>query len=139
MSGTRKPVEYYLGLAYPIILHADPDGGYVVEFPDLEGCMTQIDTLDELAYMAEDARTGWILSEYDSGEDIPLPSYPEEYSGKFNLRLPKSLHRELAQEAQRQEVSLNQYVVALLSRKDAQERVERSLAEIKARLDALSR
>lgn len=40
----------------------------------------------------------------------------EEYSGKFLVRLPKSLHRQLAEEAEREGVSLNQWITAILSR-----------------------
>ncbi|MEP6870611.1 MAG: toxin-antitoxin system HicB family antitoxin [Anaerolineaceae bacterium] len=72
----------------------------------------------------------WIETEYEDGDPIPLPIYPEEYSGKFNLRIPKSLHRKLAKSATADGVSLNQYVTMLLSRGDAQERLGR-------RLDAL--
>ncbi len=38
------------------------------------------------------------------------------YSGKFSLRLPKSLHRDLAQLAKQDGSSLNQYVNSVLSR-----------------------
>lgn len=62
----------------------------------------------------------WIETEYEDGDPIPLPIYPEEYSGKFNLRIPKSLHRKLAKSATADGVSLNQYVTMLLSRGDAQ-------------------
>ena len=55
-------------------------------------------------------------TEYESGAEIPAPSHSPEYSGKFNLRIPKSLHARLAAAAQREGVSLNQYVVHLLSR-----------------------
>jgi predicted RNase H-like HicB family nuclease len=138
MNIRREPLEYYLKLEYPFNALADPDGGYVVVFHDLPGCMTQVENLTELPEMAEDARTGWIETEYEQGHDIPLPSQPEEYSGKFNVRLPRSLHRVLAEEADRQRVSLNQYVVMLLSRGDAQAQVERQLTEISYRLDHVS-
>lgn len=39
-----------------------------------------------------------------------------EYSGKISLRLPKSLHRELAEQAKREGVSLNQYALYKLSK-----------------------
>jgi antitoxin HicB len=130
----RKPLDYYLTLQYPVHVIADPDGGYVAMFPDLPGCMTQGETLEEIAFMAEDARHGWIETEYERGNDIPLPTYPEEYSGKFNVRLPRSLHRSLAESAEREGVSLNQYVVALLARGDSQARIERRLDAMSARL-----
>jgi predicted HicB family RNase H-like nuclease len=44
-----------------------------------------------------------------------LPATEQDYSGKFVLRLPKSLHRRLAQQAEQEGVSLNQYAVSLLS------------------------
>ncbi len=136
-AATRRPLEEYLALQYPFRVIADPDGGYVIVFPDLPGCMTQVDSPDEIGPMAEDARRGWIETEYEAGEDIPLPSYPEEYSGKFNLRLPRSLHRALAEAAEREGVSLNSYVAEVLGRGDAQARVERRLEAIEARLEAL--
>lgn len=70
----RRPLSDYLATPYPFTVIADPDGGYVVVFPDLPGCMTQVETLDELPAMAEDARTGWLATEYEQGHAIPLPS-----------------------------------------------------------------
>ena len=126
-TSTRMTLDQYLRLEYPFNVLADPDGGYVIEFPDLKGCLTQADTLDEVAPMAEEARTLWIEAAYENGIDIPLPSYPEEYSGKFVLRLPRSLHRRLAESAEREGVSLNQYVVMVLSGNDAEQRIARAV------------
>ena len=134
---TRKPLGYYVEFQYPFNVYADPDGGYVVAFPDLPGCITQVDGIEEVSAMAEDARIGWIETEYEQGNDIPLPSHPEEYSGKFNVRIPRSLHRSLAEAAEKQGISLNQYVVALLSRGDAQARLENHLQEITDGLNSL--
>lgn len=130
----RKSLEGYLALEYPFQVIADPDGGYVAIFPDLPGCMTQADTLAELATMAEDARRIWITTAFEHQIDIPLPSYPETYSGKFNLRIPRTLHRSLAEAAEGQGVSLNQYVLALLARGDAQARIEGRLASLEQQL-----
>lgn len=133
----RQSLEEYLALGYPFSVIADPDGGYVINFPDLPGCMTQVESLDEIGPMAQEIRTLWIETEYEEGEDIPLPSYPEEYSGKFNLRLPRSLHRALVEAAEHEGVSLNQYVVEVVARGDAQARVERRLEALEAQLAAL--
>ena len=123
-SATRKPLEHYLSLQYPFVAHADPDGGYVIVYPDLPGCLSQAETLDEIPAMAEDARTGWIETEYEEGRNIPEPSH-QEYSGKFNVRIPKSLHRSLADAAAQDGVSLNQYVVMLLSSGNTYMQIER--------------
>jgi predicted RNase H-like HicB family nuclease len=131
----RKPLEEYLALEYRFSVIADPDGGYVIDYPDLPGCTTQIDSLDELVPMAEDVRRGWLETAYEQeGYDIPLPTYLPEYSGKFNLRLPRSLHRTLAEAAERDGVSLNSYAAELLARGDAQAQLERRLGEIEVLL-----
>lgn len=111
----RRPVEYYLELRYPVLVHEDPEGGYVAEIPDLPGCMTQAETLPELFDLIEDARRVWIEATYEDGREIPLPRTESEYSGKFIVRLPASLHRRLVEAADAEGVSLNLYVVQLLS------------------------
>lgn len=123
----RPPLEYYLGLEYTFNVIAAEEGGYVIAYPDLPGCFTQAETLEEAFEFAREIRELWIETEYEDGDPIPLPTYPEEYSGKFNLRIPKSLHRKLAKSASADRVSLNQYITALLSQGDAQERIERKL------------
>ena len=123
MRRETKPLEYYLGLEYSFNAIADPDGGYVVVFPDLPGCMTQGDTLDEVRHMAEEARMLWIEAEYDTDPDgIPLPSYPADCGGEVSLRIPKSLHRSLAESAEAEGVSLNEYAATLLAQGDARNR-----------------
>lgn len=129
----RPPLEYYLGLEYTFNVIAAEEGGYLIVYPDLPGCFTQAETLDEAFEYAREIRELWIETEYEEGDPIPLPTYPEEYSGKFNLRIPKSLHRKLAGSAEADGVSLNQYVTMLLSRGDAQERIDRKLEEAFAR------
>ena len=86
-SNARLPLEHYLSLQYPFEAHADSDGGYVIVYPDLPGCLSQVESLDEIPAIAEAARVGWIETEYEQGRKIPEPSY-QEYSGKFNVRIP---------------------------------------------------
>lgn len=132
----RKPLAYYLSLEYPFTTVADGDQAYFIKFPDLPGCMTQVERLEDVGPMADEIRRLWIETEYDHGAEIPLPSEPAGYSGKFVLRLPRSLHRTLAESAEREGVSLNQYVATLLARGDAQARVEARLDELGHLFDA---
>lgn len=115
----RLPLDDYLRRSYPFNVIAAEEGGFVVVFPDLPGCITQVDSADEIGPMAEDARRLWIEVEYESGSDIPLPSQAHDYSGRFNVRIPKSLHKSLAETAEREGVSLNQWIVSLLSAANA--------------------
>jgi len=112
---TKKELDFYLGVDYPITVHIDPDGGFVAEIEDLPGCMTQAETLDELFAAIQDARQAWIKAAYETGQDIPLPKELDEYKGKILVRIPRSLHRDLARAARRDGVSLNQYITSLLA------------------------
>lgn len=129
MARETKTLEYYMGLEYSFNVIADPDGGYFVEFPDLPGCMTQGDTLDEVRRMAEEARALWLEAEYDDDPDgIPMPSYPDDCGGDASLRIPESLRRSLAESADAEGVSLDEYAAALLAQGDARNRRERQSA-----------
>jgi len=98
-------------------LSEDEGGGYLIEFPDLPGCMSDGDTIEETIANGEDAKRGWIAAMQEAGRAIPPPSVepPESYSGKWQLRAPKSLHRRLAERAKREGVSLNTLAVTLLA------------------------
>lgn len=109
-------LEYYLTLQYPVTLYPDPERGYVAQIKELPGCLTQGETLEETVANINEARELWIETAYEAGDEIPLPSKDNNYnSGKLLVRMPKSLHRRLAETAEQQGVSLNQYVVSLLS------------------------
>jgi predicted RNase H-like HicB family nuclease len=112
-------LEEALSRQYRFDVIADPDGGYVILFPDLPGCMTQVENIDDVGPVADEIRILWIETTFDMGQDIPLPTYPYEFSGKFNVRIPKSLHRDLVHLAAEEGVSLNQLVVSLLSNRSA--------------------
>lgn len=63
-------------LIYPAIFKpfSDQSGGYVVEFPDLPGCVTEGKNLEQAIEMGIDAASGWILGELEDGEKIPPAS-----------------------------------------------------------------
>lgn len=66
--------------------------------------------------MIDDAKVCWLEAAFEDGMEIPEPVGAEEYSGKLNIRMPKSLHRSLAEKARDEKVSLNQLIVYQLSR-----------------------
>lgn len=65
-------------LVYPANFYYEEDGGYSVEVPDLLGCVTQGDNLEEAMEMAQDAALGWILTAIEEEEEIPIPSQIEQ-------------------------------------------------------------
>lgn len=105
----------YIKLKYRVDLIPDnQDGGYVAVIPDLPGCISQGETEEEALKMIAEAKEVWLEEELRRGRSIPLPR--EKYSGKFNVRVPKTLHERLALEAEREGVSLNTEVIAILER-----------------------
>lgn len=113
----QRPIEEYLTLPYTIeVYRDDSDGevGYVARVVELPGCMTQADNFAELEEMIQDAMRAWIETAIENGQSIPEPQAPDEYSGKFVVRIPKSLHRQLAERASREGVSLNALVSVAL-------------------------
>jgi antitoxin HicB len=109
-----KTFEYYMSLPYTIVIKRSPEGGYVAKIAELPGCITQSDTVDDVIKMIADAKAGWIDIALQDGREITEP-VDDQFSGKFNVRIPKSLHRELVARAQEENVSLNQLAVYLLS------------------------
>ncbi len=113
----EREVEKYMKLPYTIKLIPEEDGTYFVEIEELPGCMSEGDTPEEALAMIKEAMEGWIESNLERGLPIPPPNIMKKYSGKFLVRVPTSLHRKLAEAAKKEGVSLNQYVVSLLSEK----------------------
>ena len=70
-------------------------------------------------YNQDYIRKAWIEAALEDGVEIHEPDSLEDYSGQFKLRIPRSLHRSLAEHSQREGISMNQYCVYLLSRNDA--------------------
>ena len=58
-------------LIYAAVFENCEEGGYSVSFPDLPGCFTEGDTLQEALEMAEEAACGWLSGEIDAGRPIP--------------------------------------------------------------------
>ncbi len=110
----KKNLNYYLNLEYTMRLKKNSDGSFFAEIEELPGCMTEGDTEEEAIKMIQDAKKGWLEVAIERNLTIPEPS-PDEFSGKFNIRVPKSLHRKLAYRAKEEEVSLNTLITTTLA------------------------
>ena len=115
-----KTLNEYLAMPYRMEVVEDQyEGGYVVSFPDLPGCLTCGETIESAVENAIDAKKAWLEAALEKGIEIYEPNSLEDYSGQFKLRIPKSLHRSLVENSRREGISMNQYCVYLLSRNDA--------------------
>jgi antitoxin HicB len=116
---TKATVEEYLQFPYTIEVIQDSTedySGWFARVLELPGCMTQADTFDELDEMVQDAMRAWIEVALEKGHPIPEPRDEEQYSGKFVVRVPRSLHKDLVKAADRDGVSLNTFVNVALAR-----------------------
>ncbi len=115
-----KTLNDYMNMHYRLeIIEDEDEGGYVVSYPDLPGCITCGETIESALENAEDAKKAWLEAALEEGVLIQEPETLDDYSGQFKLRIPRSLHRSLAEHSKREGVSMNQYCVYLLSKNDA--------------------
>ena len=90
-------------------------GGFLIEFPDLPGCLSDGETIEEAIENGQDAMMCWLKTAKESGMKIPRPGQLESQSGKWVQRVPKSLHYRLVEQAKREGVSLNTLVISIIS------------------------
>lgn len=115
-----KTLNDYMAASYRMEIIEDKDeGGFVVSYPDLPGCLTCGETLESAVANARDAKKAWIEAALEEGVEIREPDSLNDYSGQFKLRIPKSLHKSLAEHSRREGISMNQYCVYLLAKNDA--------------------
>ena len=136
ISLEKKPLDYYLELKYPMTIDEAPEGGYFIGIEELRGCYAQGETVEEAFEMIEIAKKLWMESVYEDGQEIPEPAGLQGYSGKILVRAPTSLHKALDRMADKEGVSLNQFLVATLSKAVGFEEGQTSQARRKRRVAA---
>lgn len=96
-------------------LDATDGGGFLVEVPDLPGCVADGATIEEALHEIKSAIESWIKTAREFGDSIPTPSTAMNYSGQWRIRVPKHLHAALALQAKEEGVSLNMLAATLLA------------------------
>lgn len=85
-------------------LSEDEGGGYLIEFPDLPGCMSDGATLEEALRNGADAVQSWIEAMQEAGRPIPAPS--KAAVSKRTIAVADHIYQEVAEEAVRQGLSV---------------------------------
>ena len=97
-------------------LSEEDGGGFLAIAPDLPGCMSDGETLEEAVHEVLDAIESWISVAKEFGDPIPLPdSGGTSGLGRFVPIIPKTLYAKLSAKAKQEGVSLNSFVVAKLA------------------------
>ena len=98
----------------------EPDSNIWVAYcPELGRgtCYSSGETQQEALSLLQEVKKDIIQYAIDEGHPIPEPKFEDEElpSGQFVVRLPKTLHKKLKDEANKENVSLNLYVTNALS------------------------
>ena len=104
--------------AYPFTIRPlsdDDGGGYLIEFPDVPGAMSDGETPEEAISNGRDALKAVLLTMREFGDPIPAPGASYAASGQWRQRVPKSLHSRLVDRARLEGVSLNALVTAMIA------------------------
>jgi len=115
-----KDIKYYMDLNYPVTIDKfeefDGEIKYSAEITDLPGCSTHGKTPEEALAKLEEAKISWLEVSLERKLTIPEPVTEDQFSGKFLLRIPSRLHKQLTLRAAKEEMSLNQYIRNILEK-----------------------
>lgn len=114
-TSVRRALDDYLALPYRISLsREEADGEWIGHVEELSGCTARGETPERAARAVRSAMRAWIEEALEEGREVPEPR-TNGHSGRLLLRMPNSLHAELARRADQEGVSLNQFLVGALS------------------------
>ena len=119
MENNKFEVQDYLSMPYTYLVQRinDESGNYFYgRILELDGCQSTGNTAEEVYKNLNEAMEGYIETKLENNIEIPLPVQAEDFSGKFVVRLPRTLHHRLVLEADKEGVSLNQLALYKLTR-----------------------
>jgi antitoxin HicB len=112
-----QTLQEYLQEPYARIVIPTEPSGFHAELLEFFGCFAQGETVGEAYKNLERAAEAWIENALAQGHEIPEPSSAIDYSGRIVLRLPQGIHQQAARLAERDQTSLNTYLVSAVSAK----------------------
>ena len=93
-------------------LSSDEGGGYLVEYPDIPGCMSDGETIEEAITNGREALRDCLEVFRESGHRLPKPNIE---AAQWRQRLPRTLYAKLTRQAQLEGVSINSFVTAIIA------------------------
>lgn len=111
---TQKTGEI-LSRGYARRLIPDETGGYVASIHEFPGCIAEGETADEAINNLNEAAASWVQVALSNGYDIREPASFHGYSGKIALRIPRGLHKQVAELAELEGSSINQLLVTSIA------------------------
>ncbi|MDD4324687.1 MAG: toxin-antitoxin system HicB family antitoxin [Eubacteriales bacterium] len=117
---TLKDLEYYMNLAYLIVIREFIDEGdtiFEAKIEELPGLKIYSSSLDEALCELNEAKEAWLETSLELNRPIREPKDSLiEYSGLTTIRMSRSLRKKLAELAEEENISLNAVIAQLLER-----------------------
>ena len=126
---SKKAIEI-LGKPYARHLVPDEAGGYVASIQEFPGCVADGNTAEEAIANLNHAAASWIEAALSTGYEIRDPVDFYGYSGKIALRIPRGLHKQIAELAELEESSINQLLVTAIANYTGSERAFNKCSEV---------
>jgi RNA polymerase sigma-B factor len=117
MATNPAPDMSFLDQPYHIevVREAGPQGGWTAQVEELSGCTARGESAEQAVVGIEGAMRDWIADAIAHKREVPKPRSPSSHSGRLLVRMPQSLHADLARAAELEEVSLNQFITSSLA------------------------
>jgi antitoxin HicB len=106
----RRKLDHYQFTVRP--LSKEEGGGYLVEYPDIPGCMSDGETIEEAIANGREALRDCIEVLSESGRKIPKPAIE---AAQWRQRVPRTLYYKLTRQAANEGVSINSFVTAVIA------------------------
>ena len=110
MSTRKRNLDQYQFTVRP--LSKEEGGGYLVEYPDIPGCMSDGETIEEAIANGREALRDCMDVFKESGRKLPKPSIE---AAQWRQRLPRTLYSKLKKHAEDEGVSINSLVTAMIA------------------------
>jgi antitoxin HicB len=94
-------------------LSREEGGGYLAEYPEIPGCMSDGETVEEAIANGREALHDCLAVFQETGRQIPQPS--SVAPAQWRQRLPRSLYTKLTTQAEAEGVSINSLVTAIIA------------------------
>ncbi len=117
---------------------SDEDNGFIASIPGLQGLSAFGNTNEEALSELKIAAEAYFHSLKKAGKTIPLENKVISFSGQIRLRMSKSLHAALSNEAEEEGVSLNTYMVTLLSERHMEQKLLKKFSDLEKRFESIN-
>ena len=109
-ASTKPNLDQYQFTVRP--LSKDEGGGYLVEYPDVPGCMSDGETVEEAISNGREALRDCMEVFKESGRKRPQPTIK---AAQWRQRVPRTLYSKLTKQAENEGVSINSLVTAIIA------------------------